>query len=61
MQRLQKALGFADDIPKKANIPYMQQMLHKLSNDSEKYGLKMNKSKKRVTMESDTPIYVNNT
>ena len=36
-------------------------MLQKLADESENQGLKMNKSKTKVMMENDTPIYVNNT
>ena len=36
-------------------------MLQKLADESDKQGLKMNKSKTKVMMETDTPIYVNNT
>ena len=39
----------------------LQQMVQKLANESENQGLKMNKSKTKVMMENDTPIYVNNT
>ena len=41
-------LHFADDI-------------HKLADESDNLSLKMNKSKTKVIMETDTPIYVNNT
>ena len=54
-------LRFADDILICANIPY-EQMLQELADESENQGLKMNKSKTKVMMENDTPIYyVNNT
>ena len=36
-------------------------MLQELADKSENQGLKMNKSKTKVMMENDTPIYVNNT
>ena len=36
-------------------------MLHELADESENQGLKMNKSKTQVMMETDTLIYVNNT
>ena len=36
-------------------------MLHELADESIKHGLKMNKSKTKVMMENDPPIYVNNT
>ena len=53
---------FADDILICSNTPQKpQQMLQELPDDSEKYGLKMNKSKIKVMMETDTPIYANNT
>ena len=35
-------------------------MLKELADESENQGLKMNKSKTKVMMENDTPIYVNN-
>ena len=35
-------------------------MLHELADESENQGLKMNRSKTKVMMENDTPIYVNN-
>ena len=55
-------LRFADDIFIYANTPYeLQQMLKKLADEIENQGLKMNKSKTKVMMENDTPIYVNNT
>ena len=55
-------LRFADDILICTNTPHeLQQMLHKLAYESENQGLKMNKSKTKVMMEIDTPIYVNNT
>ena len=45
-----------------ANTPHeLQQMLHELADKSENQGLKMYKSKTKVMMENDTPIYVNNT
>ena len=36
-------------------------MLHGLADKSDNQGLKMNKSKTKLMMETDTPIYVNNT
>ena len=36
-------------------------MIHELAYESENQGLEMNKSKTKVTMENDKPIYVNNT
>ena len=36
-------------------------MLQELADESENQGLKMDKSKTKVMMENDTPIYVNNT
>ena len=36
-------------------------MLQDLADDSEIQGVKMNKSKTKMMMENDTPIYVNNT
>ena len=36
-------------------------MLQELADESENQGLTMNKSKTKVMMENDTPIYVNNT
>ena len=36
-------------------------MLHELADESENQGLKMNKSKTKVVMENDIPIYTNNT
>ena len=35
-------------------------MLHELADETENQGLKMNRSKTKVMMENDTPIYVNN-
>ena len=55
-------LRFADDIYICANIPHdLQQKLHELADEIDNQGLKMNKSKTKVMMETDTPIYVNNT
>ena len=55
-------LRFADDILICANTPYeLQQMLQELSDESDNQGVKMNKSNTKVMMETDTPIYVNNT
>ena len=39
----------------------IQQMLQELADESENQGLNVNMSKTRVIMETDTPIYVNNT
>ena len=36
-------------------------MLQELADESDNQGLKMNKSTKKVIMETDTPIYANNT
>ena len=36
-------------------------MLHELADKRENQGQKMNKSKTKVMMENDTPIYVNDT
>ena len=36
-------------------------MLQELADESENHGLKMNKSKTKVRMANDTPIYVNST
>ena len=36
-------------------------MLHELADESENQCLKMNKSKTKVMMEKDTPMYVDNT
>ena len=53
---------FADDILICANTPHeLQQMLQELADESDNQGLKMNKSTKKVIMETDTPIYANNT
>ena len=55
-------LRFADDILICANrLHELQQMLQELADKSDKHGLKMIKSKTKVMMEIDTPIYVNNT
>ena len=55
-------IRFTDDILICANTPHeLQQMLQGLVDESENQGLKMNKSMTKVTMENDTPIYVNNT
>ena len=54
-------LRFADYIFIIANTPQeLQQMLLELADESENHGLKMNKSKIKVVMENDTPIYINN-
>ena len=55
-------IRFPDDILIRANTPHeLQQMLKELADKSENQDLKMNKSKTKVAMENDTPIYVNNT
>ena len=55
-------LRFADDTPIYANTPHeLQHMLQELADETENQGLKMNKSKTKVMMGNDTPIYVNNT
>ena len=55
-------LRFAGDLLICANTTHeLQQMLQELADESENQGLKMNKSKTKVMMEIDTPIYVNNT
>ena len=55
-------LRFVHDILICANIPHeLQQMLQELADESDNQGLKMNKSKTKVMMESDIPIHVNNT
>ena len=55
-------LRFADDILICANTPHeQQQMLRELADASANQGLRMNKSKTKLMMENDTPIYVNNT
>ena len=58
-------LCFADNIliiKLCANTPHeLQQMLQDLADESDNQGLKMNKSKPKLMMETDTPIYVNNT
>ena len=62
MIELNPAIVFADDILICANIPHeLKQMLHELADESENQRLKMNKSKTKVMVENDTPIYVNNT
>ena len=38
----------------------LQQMQQELADESENQGLKMNKSKTKVMMENDIPLYVNN-
>ena len=54
-------LRFADDILICANTSHeLQQMLRELPDESENHGLKINKSKAKVLMENNTPIYVNN-
>ena len=54
-------LRFADDIFICANTPHeLQQTLQELADESDNQGLKMNKSKIKVMMGTDTPIYVNN-
>ena len=53
---------FADDIFICTNTPHeLQQMLQELADENENQGLKMNKSKTKVMMENNSPIYVNNT
>ena len=55
-------LRFADDILICANTPHeLQHMLKELADESENQGLKMNKSKTKVMIENNTPIYMNNT
>ena len=55
-------LRFADDILICANTLHeLQQMLHELADESDSQGLKLNKLKTKVMIETDTPIYVNNT
>ena len=55
-------LRLADDISICANIPHeLQQILQELPDEREIQGLKMNMSKKKATMENNTPMYVNNT
>ena len=47
-----------------ANTPHMSYnklMVHELADEGENQGLKINKSKTKVMMERDTPIYVKNT
>ena len=54
-------LRFADDIVISANTSReLQQLLQELADESENQCLKMNKSKTKVKMENDTPMYVNN-
>ena len=54
---LRRHLRFADDILICANTPHeLQQMLQELVDETESWGLKMNKSKTKVMMENDTPI-----
>ena len=53
-------LSFADDILICANTPHeLQQLLEELPDESEHQVLQMNKSKTKVMMKNDTPIYVN--
>ena len=53
---------FADDILICANTPHeLQQMLEELADESDNQVLKMNKSKIKMIMETDTPIHVKNT
>ena len=55
-------LRFTDDILICANTPHeLQQMLQELADESDKQGLKMNKSKTKMMMENVTSIYINNT
>ena len=55
-------LRFADDILICANTPLeLQQMLQEVADESDNQGLKMNESKTKVMMETDTPIFINNT
>ena len=50
-------LHFADDILICAITPHeLQQMLQELADQSDNQGLKINKSKTKVIMETDTPI-----
>ena len=54
-------LRFVDDILICTNTPHeQQQMLQELADERDNRGLKMNKSKTKVMMEGDTPIFVNN-
>ena len=55
-------LHFDDDILIRANTSHeLQQILHDLADQRGNQGLKMNKSKTKLIMENDTPIYVSNT
>ena len=55
-------LRLTDDILLCINTPHeVQQILQELTVESENQGMKINKSKTKVMMENDTPIYVNNT
>ena len=56
-------LRFADAILICANTPHQLQkeMLQELADESEIQGLKMNKTKTKVMMVKDTPVYINNT
>ena len=50
-------LRFADGILICANIPHeLQQVLKELVDESDNQGLKTNRSKTKVMMETDTPI-----
>ena len=54
-------LRFADDILICVNTPHeLQQMLQELADESYHQGLKMNKTKTKVMMKTDTLIYINN-
>ena len=55
-------LRSADDKLTFANTPLeLQQMLQELADESENQDLEMNKSKTKVMMENDTPIYMTTT
>ena len=55
-------LRFVDDILIFANtLDEVQHVLQELADESNNPGLKMNKSKTKVMMEADIPLYVNNT
>ena len=54
-------LRFADDIFLSTETPQeLQQVLHELSDESRRIGLKMNIAKTKVMVVDNTPINVNN-
>ena len=57
--QLQQHLQRIQSLKLDVEFPKFKQMLHELADENQ--GLQMNKSKTKVMMENDLPIYVNNT